>query len=92
MLREYISSGLASADVMLMDSLYNAMFTCAQLMEYTVEDREMEGESFSVEVFPGNDYQPETAFYYDGSGTLRCCVEAPPLFLILRAGSLCRLR
>ena len=72
------TSGLADADVMLMDSLFSTMFTCSRLTEYTVEEREMEGSTYSVEVFPGNEYQPEAAFYYDGDGTLRYCVEAPP--------------
>ncbi len=57
------------------DTLYRSIATRSQEWEYTQEEREMDGETYSVEVYPGSEYQGETAFYYDGDGNLKYCVE-----------------
>ena len=58
------------------DSLYRTIATRSQEMEYTKEERERKGKTYSVEVFPGSEYQGETAFYYDEDGNLKYCIES----------------
>ena len=66
-------------DVMLMDTLYGRIYDRAQEIEYTTEDRAMDGKTYSVEVFPENDLYGEAAFYFDDNGSLVYCEEKAPL-------------
>ena len=69
------SSEIVLNSPILMDSLWKLIWTRAQELAYTTEEREMEGKTYSVEVFPASEYQGEAAFYFDQDGTLRYCVE-----------------
>ena len=62
-------------NAMMTDALYRSIATRSQEWEYTKEERERKGKTYSVEVFPGSEYQGETAFYYDADGHLKYCVE-----------------
>ena len=66
-------------DVMLMDTLYGRIYNRAQELEYTTEDREMDGKTYSAEVFPENELYGEAAFYFDDSGSLVYIVENAPI-------------
>ena len=66
-------------DIMMMDSLYSDIRTYALRAECTEETREVEGVSYTVEVFPATEYTPEAAFYFDADGGLAYYLEGPPV-------------
>ena len=74
------SSSIITGNPLLLDDLYQLVYTMAQRGDYTVEKRELEGESFTVEVFPATAYKPEAAFYFTEEGDLAYILEgASPL-------------
>ena len=59
------TSSVITKNVMLMDNLYSDMWHYAQEMDYTVETRDMDGASYTTEVFSDG-----AAFYFDDAGQL----------------------
>lgn len=73
------SSSAINSDALLMDKLYSALRTCAKRPDYTLETREVDGQSYSVELFPApSAYQSDAAFYFDASGRLAFYLESQP--------------
>lgn len=59
------TSSVITDNVMLMDSLYSDIQSCAQRTDYTEDTREMDGVSYMTEVFSDG-----AAFYFDDAGQL----------------------
>lgn len=64
------SSGIITENVLMLDDLYGVIYQRALRSDFTVESRELEGVSYTVEVYPGQGYVQEAAFYYDETGQL----------------------
>ena len=73
------TSSYIMANIMSMDSLYSDIQSYAQRTDYTEETREMDGASYTVEVFPATDYTPEAAFYFDDAGQLAYYIAGAPV-------------
>lgn len=65
--------------VMQQDELYRAMATRAMRTDYKVEQREVDGVKYQVEVYPAQDYYAEAAFYFDKDGQLVHVLEGAPV-------------
>lgn len=65
-------------DVLMLDELCKVIAECFMRTDYTVEERELDKESFTVEVFPATDSAEEAAFYYDKDGQLVHVLVAAP--------------
>jgi hypothetical protein len=72
------SSGIIKNNVLMMDDLYKAVYARAQRTDFSVETRELDGKTFTVEVFPATAYKEEAAFYFDEAGQLIHVTEAAP--------------
>ena len=59
-----------------MDSLYSAMSYRASQTSFIEETRDVDGKSYTVDVYPADDYHPETAFYFNEDGSLACCQQS----------------
>ena len=64
------SSGIITENVLMLDDLYGVIYQRALRSDFTVESRELEGVYYTVEVYPGQGYAQEAAFYYDETGQL----------------------
>ena len=73
------TSSIVSDNVMRLDALYSAIWNRAQESDYSVETREMDGVTYTVEVFPASEYQAESAFYFDSRGQLAYYIEGAPV-------------
>ena len=69
------SSDIVSKDVMALDDLYQAIRTRAESAEFTEETREIDGTTYTAEVFPAGDYTPEGVFCFTDSGELAYYIE-----------------
>ena len=69
------SSDIVSKDVMALDDLYQAISTRAESAEFTEETREIDGTTYTAEVFPAGDYTPEGVFCFSDSGELAYYIE-----------------
>jgi hypothetical protein len=73
------SSSFIADNILQMDKLYAGIAKHAKDRNYTVETREFNGVSCTVEVFPATAYDPEAAFYFDAAGQLVGFIEAAPV-------------
>ena len=73
------SSSAFKDEALILDDLYAALRTRAEETEFKVETREVDGVSYQAEVFPGDDYLPEAAFYFDRQGELAYYWEDEPV-------------
>ena len=65
-----VPSSVAS-DPLTLDDLYNNMVLFSRVKEYTVEQRELDGKTYTVEVFsPYTQGSGNAAFYFDDNGNL----------------------
>ena len=69
------SSDIVSKDVMALDDLYQAIRTRAESAEFTEETREIDGTTYTAEVFPAGDYTPEAVLCFTDSGELAYYIE-----------------
>ncbi|MBQ6504815.1 MAG: hypothetical protein IJI57_12980 [Flexilinea sp.] len=75
-----ISLSLLSNNVLMLDDCYKAMQSRALRKDFTVEEREVDGEKFTVEVFPASGSTDGAAFYFDAEGKLiHILLDAPSL-------------
>lgn len=65
-----VSLKLLGGNILMMDDLYKELHSRFTRADYTVEERELDGKTFTVEVFPKQDYTEEAVFYYDKDGQL----------------------
>ena len=73
------SSSYIRDNVMLMDHLFSDIHSYAQRKDYTTEKRELDGVSYTVEMFPATDSTAEAAFCFDADGQLAFCFEGAPV-------------
>ncbi len=72
------SSALIAGNVLMLDDLYQLVYTTARRGDYTAQTRELDGEFFTVEVFPATEFKAEAAFYFDAEGCLRHILQGAP--------------
>ena len=46
-----------------------------------IREKEVDGVSYTVEVYPGSDYLAEAAFYFDDTGRLAYILEGAPVIM-----------
>ena len=68
-------------DPLLMDDLYKAMSGQIHVRDYATETREVDGVSYTVEVYPATDTTAEIAFYFDGAGQLVHVLQGAPVVM-----------
>ena len=76
-----ISLSLLQDNVLLLDDCYKTLYQSAMRTDCTEETQEVDGKSYSVEVFPAEDYTPEVAFYFDEAGKLVHILEGEPVLM-----------
>ncbi len=72
------TASAVAENTMLMDHLFSEIRSYAQRKDYTVETREIDGVSYTVELFPATDYTAEAAFCFNDDGQLVFCFKAAP--------------
>lgn len=73
------TSSYLAENVMLMDHLLSDIHSYAQRKDYTTEKRELDGVSYTVELFPATEYTAEAAFYFNDDRQLVFCFEGAPV-------------
>lgn len=73
------NSSYIRENVMLMDHLFSVIHSNAQRKDYTTEKRELDGVSYTVELFPATSSTAEASFYFGTDGKLAFCVEGAPV-------------
>ena len=72
-------SSYIAENIMLMDSLLSDIHSYAQRKDYTAEAREVDGVSYTVELFPATSTAAEAAFYFRADGQLAFCYKGAPV-------------
>lgn len=65
-----VSLKLLGGEVLMMDDLYKELNSRCERTDFTVEERTLDGKTFTVEVYPAKDYTEQAAFYFDKDGQL----------------------
>ena len=65
-----ISLKLLDNNVLMLDDCYKAVFGRALRKDYTVEERDIDGKKYTVEVFPADGVSEGAAFYFDENDQL----------------------
>ncbi len=65
-----VSLKLLGGNILMMDDLYKELNSRCTRTDYTVEERTLDGKTFTVEVYPAKDYTEQAAFYFDKDGQL----------------------
>lgn len=73
-----VTTDIITKNVLMLDSLYQLIYTMSLRGDYTVETRELEGEEYTVEVFPATEYKAEAAFYFNEEGELLHVLTGAP--------------
>lgn len=73
------TSSYLAKNVMLMDHLLSEIHRYAPRKDYTTQTQEIEGVSYTVELFPERDNTPEAAFYFTEDGQLVYCLKGAPV-------------
>ena len=75
-----VSLSLLGGDVLQLDDLCKVIGSCFMRKDFTEEERELDGETWTVEVFPADETTEEAVFFYDRDGKLvHVLVGAPKL-------------
>ncbi len=74
-----IGGSIISGNVLMLDELYQLIYTMARRGDWLEEERELDGVKYAAEVFPETAYKPETVFFYDKDGALVHVLEGAPL-------------
>ena len=74
-----VPSGLLANNPLTMDTLYAAILSRAVRSDFTTETREVDGVTYTVDIYPAGSYEAEGAFYFDDAGNLVRYVEGPPV-------------
>ena len=75
-----VSAAMLGGNILMADKLYQVLSTRFMRTDFKEEERELDGVTYQVEVFPEEDYTEEAAFYFDGDGQLvHILVGAPKL-------------
>ena len=70
---------LIGNNVLLMDSLYSSMFNNATMTEFTQEQREIDGVSYSADIYAPTDYYPEAVYCFTEDGQLARLIQGAPV-------------
>lgn len=70
---------LIGNNVLLMDSLYSSMFNNATMTEFTQEQREIDGVSYSADIYAPTDYYPEGVYCFTEDGQLAHLIQGAPV-------------
>jgi hypothetical protein len=62
-----------------MDSLYSSMFNNATMTEFTQEQREIDGVSYSADIYAPTDYYPEGVYCFTEDGQLAHLIQGAPV-------------
>ena len=73
------SSSAVTENTMLMDNLFSEIHSYAPRKDYTTETRELDGVSYTAELFPATGYTAEAAFYFGDDGRLAFCFKGAPV-------------
>ena len=73
-----VSLEMLGNNVLMLDDLYQTMYLNAKRKDFTVEERELDGEKFTAEVFPASLASSGIAFYFDAEGNLIHALEDAP--------------
>ena len=73
------SSSAVTENTMLMDHLFSEIHSYAARKDYTTETRELDGVSYTAELFPATGYTAEAAFYFGDDGRLAFCFKGAPV-------------
>lgn len=65
-----VSLKLLGGEILMMDDLYKELNSRSERTDFTVEERKLDGKTFTVEVYPARDYTEQAAFYFDKDGQL----------------------
>jgi hypothetical protein len=65
-----VSLKLLGGEILMMDDLYKELNSRRERTDFTVEERKLDGKTFTVEVYPARDYTEQAAFYFDKDGQL----------------------
>ena len=76
-----VSMGLLRNNVLLLDDCYKLMANNVMRKDFSVEERELDGKKFTVEVFPAADPYAGIAFYFDNEGQLIHILEDAPIIM-----------
>lgn len=66
-------------NIMLMDHLFSDIHSYGRRKDYTQETRDLDGVSYTVELFPERGNTPEAAFYFKDDGQLAFCFKGAPV-------------
>ena len=73
------NSSIVTANVLRLDHLYLYMDTNAKRKDFTVETREIDGVTYTAEVFPADSYTAEAVYCFDANGQLVYYIEGAPV-------------
>ena len=73
------SLSMVRENILLTDELYKTLYQRSMRTDYTVETRELEGVTYTAEVYPAADYMAEAVFYYDADRNLIHILEGAPV-------------
>ena len=73
------SSSIVTGNVLRLDHLYLEMDTNAKRKDFTVEKREIDGVTYTAEVFPAGKYTAEAVYCFDENGQLVYYIEGAPV-------------
>ena len=74
-----VPSSLLANNPLTMDTLYAAIQRRAVRSDFTTETRDVDGVSYTVDIYPAGSYEAEGAIYFDDAGNLVRYVEGPPV-------------
>ena len=73
------SSSVIAENILFMDDLLSDIRSCAMRKDYQEASQELEGVSYTVELFPATDTAPDMAFYFTEDGQLAYCYKGAPV-------------
>ena len=76
-----VSLSLLNNNALMLDDCYKMMHSNALRKDYTLEEREVDGNKFTAEVFPEIGNTSEAAFYFDETGKLVHILDGAPVLM-----------
>lgn len=73
------SESMLEDNIMMIDNLYSGIRQRAGEADYAEETREIDGVSYTAEVFPAGEYRPEDVFCFDDDGQLVYYIQGAPV-------------
>ncbi len=73
------SSTVIAENILFMDDLLSDIRSCALRKDFVETQQELEGVSYTVDLYPATDESPDTAFYFTADGQLAFCYKGAPV-------------